>query len=543
MNRPSKHPALFLDRSDMSAVNFSEVFLKKLRLPEKVLPKSFWVRDDRFFVGGYRLLSEKQDERDIFAICKQKQWEKLMSLRGDFWLLCVDFETREIYVVADPVSKFSTFFSVVGGRVILSTSFEEVIKNAPTRKLNLGAAMDFITNFRFLAMDENTVVEGVYQLPPGTILKIDKNFSWKMESLIDVGSLFSSTPVKYKSEDELAEDFLGLLEVIVRDRLSQVGGCQVASDISSGFDSSLVCYQLSKLVPRRFKAYCWRAESIDKRDTNPEVVKEFAAKHGFDVEFFDVGEMYSFSEFDVQWTANNLYPGNHAAEVFHKYCLRVSRGHPTVLFQGHGGDEVYGSASLERELRLAIQSAYFLTLKNLKMGGADELLFTPLGRDKFFDEERFVDRGYFPSSVSVSTGYLFPAMFSLYWEADVWPIHPYTDPRLIQLARSISPKGELAEIKRRFWKGGKGIFVDKQFGPGGHMGGLFNKFVSRRRDIILPLLENSILSEAGYVRSGQIARDIKNGRGDLYTQDGVSVLLDQLLHLELFLQKNRIGLH
>lgn len=540
MSKSGKHPTLSLDISDMSAVDFREIFLKRIKLPEKILPKSFWMRDDNFFVGGYYLLFEdEKNERDIFAICKQKRWEKLINLRGDFWLLCADFYMREIYVITDSVSKFSTFFSVSDGKLMLSTSFGEVVENLPVRRLNLGAALDFITNFRFLAMDENTVIENIYQLPPGTYLKIDKTLSWSIKSLVDVDSMFVSPSTKYESPEELANDFLKVLDFSVQDRLKQVSKYQLAGDISSGFDSSLICYCLSKLIPNKFKTYCWKAGAIDKRDTDPEVVRQFAEKHKFEVDFFDVSEMYSFSEFDINWTQSNLYPGNHAAEVLYKYCLEVSGGHPTALFQGHGGDEVYGSASLEMELRFAIQSAYFLMSKNLKLG-ADELLFTPLGRDEFFAEERFVNRGYFPPSVSVSTGYLFPAMFGLYWEADVWPLHPYTDPRLIQLARSISSKGNLASIKREFWKQRKDIFVDKQFEPGWHMGGLFSQFVWKRKEVVLSILENSVLSEAGYVKGKEIVKNLKAGKADLYTKDGVAVFFDSLLHLELFIQKNKV---
>ncbi len=526
--------------SDMSAVNFREIFLKRFKLPERILPKSFWVRDDDFFVGGYYLLFEdEKNERDIFAICKQKRWEQLMNLRGDFWLLCCDFNAREIYVITDSASKFSTFFSIFDGKLMLSTSFGEVVENLPVRRLNLGAALDFITNFRFLAMDENTIIENIYQLPPGTCLKIDKTLSWSIKSLVDVDSMFALLPAEYQSQDKLTNDFLETLTICVEDRLRQVSKFRLISDISSGFDSSLVCYCLSKLIPNQFKAYCWKAETIDKRDTNPEVVRQFAEKHKFEVDFFDVSEMYSFSEFDINWTQRNLYPGNHAAEVLHKYCLEISGGRPTALFQGHGGDEVYGSASLEKELRFVIQSAYFLMLKNLKLG-ADELLLTPLAVDKFFTEERFVNRGYFPPSVSVSTGYLFPAMFGLHWEADVWPLHPYTDPRLIRLARSISLKGGVASIKREFWKQRKDIFVDKQFKSGWHMGGLFSQFVWKRKEIVLSILENSVLSRAGYVRGKEIVKNIKIGKADLYAKDGVAVFLDSLLHLELFIQKNNI---
>jgi len=543
MSRKLKHPTLYLSAKDFDTPDFFRVFNTALQLPKRELPKTIIVRDNDFFMGGYTLLFDQTDNPEkLFQLCKKRKWKELMKVTGDYWLICVDLSTKEVFVITDPVSKFSTFFTVSGKHLSLSTSFSEVLAKVSSPKLDLDACFNFVTNTRFLAMDENTPVKQIKTLPPGALLKIAPDFTWTINSLVDLNDFFSASPEPYSNTDKFIEDFLSHLSKYTKERLNVVKKFNLASDISSGFDSSLVSYVLSNIAPGEFTSYCWKSSAIDRRDTNPKIVKRFAKKHGVDLRFFNVDNMYSFSDFDLSWTAKNLYPGNHAAKVAYDYNKTVSQGKVTALFQGHGGDEIYSGPLIERELRFIIQSSYFLLRESLKMGKADKLLFTQRGIRFLFDEKRFINHGYFPPMASVSTSYLYPALFSLFWESNVWPITPFTDPRLVLFARNMPvSKDDPGLSKRRLWRNRKDIFLEEQFIPGWHMHSLFNLFVVEKKNIIIAILEKSVLSRLGYFRGKEIAKDLKAGRKESYLREGINGLLDNFLHLEHFLQKNNIS--
>ena len=144
------------------------------------------------------------------------------------------------------------------------------------------------------------------------------------------------------------------------------------------------------------------------------------------------------------------------------------------------------------------------------MGNTDKLLFTKQGTEFLLDEKRFKDHGYFPPMASTSTSYLYPALFSTYWESNVWPITPFTDPRLVLFSRNMPvSKVNTSSSKRKMWLNRKDIFLDEQFIKGWHMDSLFNNFIVERQKLLIPILENSILTKLGYFRGKKIAKDLK----------------------------------
>ena len=125
----------------------------------------------------------------------------------------------------------------------------------------------------------------------------------------------------------------------------------------------------------------------------------------------------------------------------------------------------------------------------------------------------------------------------------MWPMTPFADPRLVQIARGMPKINGQTVSKQRLWSDRGDIF------PPGHFlskarGGPDNqirRYLTEKSEFVISVLENSLLGEKGWARSSEIIDNLRKGNAGDYYESNLMVYLAKLIELEYFLQQNNVA--
>ncbi len=531
---------LFLEIPQKSFTDGSlpKIFPKKLVLPQRVFPSRFLVERENYSCGGYFVCYEKVVSNEELALaCQARNWQFLVNLAADFLIIYCDYSTNELFVITDQTGKFPCYFSTAGDFLILSTDFGAVKNALDSATLNIDTAFDYLATGLALFPTDETFISEIKQLPPGCLLRIDSSLSFSVESMVDLDGFIARKESPYATLKEFSDDFLILLGQIVKERLDRVGSLRFAADLSSGFDSSLISYLLKGVSKKSFICYCGFCQKTTV-DTNPKIVAKFAQKHGLKVKFLNEENHFPFSKIYSLRIAAKEPPKLILEEREHERFDRVAKDGNTILFQGSGGDELYDSHLIEFWAPFPIQQNYFITVGRLKLG--INKILTKDGLELLLNRERFARKKFYPLIISESAVGLNLAMFPLAWEIGVWPVTPFIDWRIVQFARRIPLEGSKKPEKQEIWKYHSDIFVSSQFKPKRGYEDLAKLYLIKKPEIVISILENSILGKKGLVKAQEIVGNVQKGNLKKYLEVDEIVYLLYLLRLEYFLQHNNI---
>ena len=129
--------------------------------------------------------------------------------------------------------------------------------------------------------------------------------------------------------------------------------------------------------------------------------------------------------------------------------------------------------------------------------------------------------------------------FPIHWETGIWGVSPMSDLRLIQFARRIPHRGRKVPSKQEIWQHRKDIFVPSQFVEKGDYQRQIGQFLTKKKDWVIPTLENSVLAQRGWIKAEEIIDDVRQGNVETYLKEPL-ILLHNVLRLEYFLQHNKV---
>jgi len=532
------NPFLILLKQSLKDGSLSKVFPKRIRLPERDFPPSFIVKKENFFCGGYFVCYNQQIAiEDVVKACQTSRWKYLANLIADFLIIYADYSSKEIFLLTGQLGGFPCYFSITDEKLILSTDFGIVKDNLFSLTLNQGSVFDYLYFNYVTTLTDETIIAEITQVPPATLLRIDRNFSFTLTPLIDLERFLGLSQESYKSLAKFTDDLVVNLEKITSEYLQTLGQLDFGADLSSGFDSSLVCYVLKKVSKKNFPCYSL-VSRLSLGDTNPEVVQEFARRHKLKLNFLNAGPFYPFAQnHDLNWTTNHFYPGDHGQELRFRLFSLGKKDKIKAIFHGYGGDELYTAFLMDESRRFATQKEYFYAVMGLKWG--IDKIFTKEGIEILLDRKRFAKKKFYPSIIAPSAiaerFYYFP----IHWETGIWGVSPMSDLRLIQFARRIPHRGRKVPSKQEIWQHRKDIFVPSQFVEKGDYQRQIGQFLTKKKDWVIPTLENSVLAQRGWIKAEEIIDDVRQGNVETYLKEPL-ILLHNVLRLEYFLQHNKV---
>lgn len=533
------YPLLKISLKDLAGNNLNNIFKQNIDIPKRLFPPNFKINNKDYYCGGYFISYDHQVSfANVATQCREGNWDYLANLVADFFIVYCDFSSKKIYILTDQGGKFPCYFSVNAGKLVLSLNFALVKDNLSKLTLNKSVALDYLADNQFGLIDNTTIISEIKKLPPATLLTISKNLSYKLKSLVHLNSFLSQKKDAFRSVEKFKGIFLRMLKNLVEERLDATKHLKYASDLSSGFDSSLVCYFVKKLSRKTFLCYSMVSE-YTRQDTDPHIIRDFAKKHKLNVCYVDISDYYPFAKKnDLRW--NTKYPSDAMYEAYLHFLKRESDGKNVVSFSGDGGDEIYHSYKIEEVLPYSIQNEYFLTIERLQKYNLG-LFLTKKGIRDLLSKDRFGEKNFYPVLLPTSIVTTSQLLFPLHWEAGVWSLMPFADPRLVQLARRIPKINGKFITRQELWKRDDEIFVRSQFRPKIGPDKFIKLFLEKKLDFVAATLKKSVLQETGLVQTKKILEDVDKRNIEKYSGDAL-VYLHNLLRLEYFLQENNINL-
>lgn len=529
----AKHLFLTIDNNTTSIGN---------NLPKLSFPRMVYDQDEEFELAGYFVNYDKSfDVKKIFEEIKKRGFKDLVNSNSEFLLFLFNKKNKKMAVATDQFGKFPCYFSPQKDQVLLSSSFSLLKSNIE----NQGLSLDFDSLFASAIWDiyttEQTILNEIKRIPSGCVAEfspLNLN-SFNLTSLINLHGFLSTKGEIYDSTAEFAKDWLKTLATTTRDRLREIGGLKFTCDLSSGFDCTLVAYCLSLHTERDFTCYS-KHSPLANDETNLGLMQKFAATHGLKLKTIDVSSFYSQTR-NLQKLWNTDQPYQFSVTDQEYYFSKLHENGIQIRFTGDGGDEIYASQNMHILSRFPIQNSFFGNVSYFKKFGL-ERFFTRKAVNYALSSQRFNQRRIYPLIVSTSAAAVFWFEAEHHWEHDWWPMTPFMDTRLIDLARRM-PKtimGTKQAKKMSALKHLPHVFGEEMFREKTGLEIIFANFLKNQKALIFSVLENSVFAKIGWIDKDKIIKMLNDQTSELYTNGQFAIVLETMIKFEWFIQKNAV---
>lgn len=529
----TEHLFLTVDESTTSIGN---------SLPKLSFPKKVYDQDEVFELVGYFVNYDKSfDTKKVFEEIKKHGFKGVINSNSEFLLFLLNKKNKKLEVATDQFGKFPCYFSLQKNRILFSSSFGLLKNNIQAQGLSLDFDSLFASAIWDIYTTERTFLNEIKRTPSGCVAEFPllNLKSFKITSLVDLDGFLSTKGDPYDSTAEFSKDWLKTIAITTQARLREIGRLKFTCDLSSGFDCTLVAYCLSLLSGGNFTCYS-KHSPLANDETNLELMQKFATTHGLKLKTFDVSSFYSQTQ-NLRKLWNVDEPFQFSSTDQHYYFSRLHENGIKIRFTGDGGDEIYASEHIDLLSRFPIQNSFFANVSYFKKFEL-ERFFTKKAINYALSSQRFNKRKVYPLIASTSAAAVSWFEAELYREHDLWPMTPYVDTRLINLARRIPKviKGTKQVKKIAILKHLPHIFGEEMFIEKTGLEIISANFVRNQKALIFSVLENSVFAKIGWVNKDKILKMLNDETSELYTNDQFAITLETMVKLEWFIQKNKI---
>lgn len=502
--------------------------------------------NSRFRITGYFACFDNSIKSvELLRVAENGSYRQLVNTNSEFVLYILEKKSRKLTVVIDQFGRFVSYFTVVGKTIYLSSSFS-LVKNSLKRGGNkLTVDHDgLLTGIMWCWHNtEKTLIKEVRQVPAGSMVEFDLKSpkAYKISPLVDLETFLEETKTDQElSVTQFSNMWVDGLTQVISDRLVQFPTQQIGCDLSSGFDCTLVAYCLARLIPGKFTGYS-RYSNLSKNETVLDLMMMFARTHGLTFKTLDITERQNYKD-DLRhrWSIDD--PTQLALTEQEPYLTMLSDAGDSVDFTGEGGDEVYQSREMDLLATFSMQQNHHFNYLHFNRLGTKEI-FTAKCMDYALSEDRYQQRGIYPTIAPIMTMVAMMISEERYWEHGLWLMRPFMDTRIIGLARQMprSVKGKKQDMKFEILRSLPEIFPKEMFRPKGTSLGTYTNFLVNQRSLIESVLEGSLVARLGWIDKDNIIRQLNNRNSPIY-QGNITSTFETIIKLDWFLQANGIEL-
>jgi asparagine synthetase B (glutamine-hydrolysing) len=347
--------AVDLEAGFMGAGYFKDAPLKGPRLVE---------RDG--FVGAFAgdLVDVEAVPWDrLFEMIRSGEYAGLAELRGNFGLAVYDKQARRCILATDPRSQHPVYHKADGRGVVFSTELAVFSRLSESPRF----AIDWLyeTMFFNFPVTPATYLEGVYRLPPGSVVTYDLESG--KHSVLRYVRPYERSPRLLKGEEALDRAF-EVFSLRVPEYFKGIDGT-IALSLTGGWDSRVMLSLCPKDLRDSLRIYTYGLEGSEDLLEATKITKSLNLDHlriYFDEEFMGrLGELMT----DVVYLSNGL-EGAQRAPVLYSNRIATENGSACpalvtgisfdAMFKGYGNvpsmispgiDRVFstGKAVIERD--------------------------------------------------------------------------------------------------------------------------------------------------------------------------------------------------
>ena len=265
------------------------------------------------------------------------------KLRGEFAFALYDQKRATLYLIRDRFGIKPLYYSAVGGTVVFASEMKALFRHP-----GVGAELDHdsvYTTLCSLLLPSATLFKNVSQVEPGCFLRV-RTTGVQAVRYWDL-PLVPESPMPVRNEQEVVEEFRGLLEEAVRLRLQ--GDVEAGVYLSGGVDSSSIASIMAK-HSRRVKAFT--IGFADSEYNEAESARKVAQRAGLDQHVLQIGRNGLAAQFvESLWHTEMPVWNSHGTAKF--LLSDLARSQVKVVLSGEGADEVLlGYTQFRHQLHL-----------------------------------------------------------------------------------------------------------------------------------------------------------------------------------------------
>jgi asparagine synthase (glutamine-hydrolysing) len=266
-------------------------------------------------------------------------------LNGQFAIALWDARARRLSLSRDRTGIRPLYYTQVGGRLLFASEVKALFALPEVSRALNPRGMAEVFSY-WACTGENTVFEGVRQLPPGHVMTVDARGTrvrqyWDWE--------FPDAPiVATRSAEDYAEELRALLIDAVRLQLR--ADVPVGAYLSGGLDSSLITGLIKHYTdtPLRTFSVTFDDGEFDESAHQQEMVRHLGTNHSSTLcRAADIANCFS----KVVWHAESPVLRTAPAPLMLLSQLVRESGYKVVL-TGEGADEVFGGYDLFKEAKI-----------------------------------------------------------------------------------------------------------------------------------------------------------------------------------------------
>lgn len=504
-------------------------------LPERSFPTKFWQKSgETELVGYFANYDGLIRQEELLSLFQANNLKKLVNSNSEFLLFYLEKDKKSLRVVADQFGAIPCYFSFQNGRLVLSTLFAKVVEQIRGLSVDMDGLVTWLL-WEWHAT-ERTLFEEIKIIPPGCVVEIDfESGKHEIKSLVDLEGFLMKKGEKYTNVESFAKDWEEEMTKVVADRVKMLGSQKTTSDISSGFDCTLVSYALRKALGDNLICQS-RISGVTPEETDLEIMKKFADFNNIKLEVVDTTS-FDLHDKDLakEWTSGDPFQTSVTSYEYHMKLLE--RKEIKIEFTGEGGDEAYSSSEMDLPESFPVQNSFFINVMYLKKFGLEKL-FTKKAVDYALSNGRFNKRVEYPMIAPISS--VIPTATTSWstWEKDLWMMNPFYDTRLIALARRMpeSVTGQKQDRKFVVLSNLTEVFPKEMFVKKSGREAAFVGFAKKQKKFVLEILENSALDKLGVIDKNKIEEMVETDKSDLDDPE-FAIVFQTMMQLDWFLQK------
>ncbi len=271
--------------------------------------------------------------------------EFLQKLNGQFAIAIWDKNKQELFLARDRVGIRPLYYTEVGESFVFGSEIKAITEFPGVNpKISTKALAEYYTFWTSLS--PSTAFEGIYEVPPGTYMKIDSNGTssttyWELP-------LNKPDAYKYTNLEEASAKFEEIFADAVKLRLR--ADVQVAAYLSGGIDSSVTTSFIKDISPDNLRTF---SLGFTEKDYDESSFQNIAAKY-FDTEHSsvmcgpkDISENFK----NVIWHSEAPLLRT-APTPMSLLAKSVRDENIKVVITGEGADELLGGYNIFKEAKI-----------------------------------------------------------------------------------------------------------------------------------------------------------------------------------------------
>jgi asparagine synthase (glutamine-hydrolysing) len=253
----------------------------------------------------------------------------IKELNGMFAITVIDTQNNQCFLVRDFAGIKPLFYGISEEGVVSASQFDQVFKH-PWQQRDLVLRVEIVKEyFAFGYMQApNTIYENIYQVEPGTIVRIDRNGHLEKQ----VFCQFNET-TKRKNTD--SRPLIEVLKSTVSRQL--VSDVPIATFLSGGIDSPLIS-AYAKKEKNDIEAFTVKVN--DKHLNESEIAEAYAVHLNLKLHVHTMEGNDLIDSLEDHFRAYSEPFGDFSSIPTYVICRESKKRH-TVMLSGDGGDELF----------------------------------------------------------------------------------------------------------------------------------------------------------------------------------------------------------